>query len=85
MEPEEVRRFAKELKRFNNDVQNRAASLQARFTALGSTWQDQEQEKFSEEFISTMKVLKKFMEISEKHTPFLMRKAQRIEAYLDQR
>lgn len=85
MEPEEVRRFAKELKRFNDDVQNRAASLQARFTALGSTWQDQEQEKFAEEFVATMKVLKKFMEISDKHTPFLLRKAQRIEAYLDQR
>lgn len=85
MEPEEVRRFAKELKRFNDDVQNRAASLQARFVALGSTWQDQEQEKFAEEFVATMKVLKKFMEISEKHTPFLLRKAQRIEEYLDQR
>lgn len=85
MDPEEVRRFAKELKRFNDDVQVRAAALQARFTALGATWQDQEQEKFAEEFITTMKVLKKFMEVSEKQTPFLMRKAQRIEEYLDQR
>ena len=85
MDPEEVRRFAKELKRFNDDIQIKAASLQARFTALGGTWQDQEQEKFAEEFITTMKVLKKFMEVSEKHTPFLLRKAQRIEEYLDQR
>ena len=85
MDPEEVRRFAKELKRFNDDIQVRASSLQARFTALGGTWQDQEHEKFAEEFISTMKVLKKFMEVSEKHTPFLLRKAQRIEDYLDQR
>ena len=37
IDPEEVRRFAKELKRFNDDVQARAGSLQARFTALGST------------------------------------------------
>jgi len=85
IEPEEVRRFAKELKRFNDDVQSRAAALQARFTALGSTWQDQEAEKFAEEFITTMKVLKKFVEVSEKHTPFLLRKAQRIEEYLNQR
>jgi uncharacterized protein YukE len=85
MDPEEVRRFAKELKRFNDDVQTRASSLQARFAALGSTWQDQEHEKFAEEFVATMKVLKKFMEISEKHTPFLLKKAQRIEDYLDQR
>ena len=85
MDPEEVRRFAKELKRFNDDVQVKAGSLHARFTALASTWQDQEAEKFAEEFVTTMKVLKKFMEISEKHTPYLLRKAQRIEEYLDQR
>ena len=85
MNPEEVRRFASELKRFNDDVQGRAAALQARFAALGNTWQDQEHEKFAEDFISTMKVLRKFVEVSEKHTPYLLRKAQRIEQYLDQR
>jgi uncharacterized protein YukE len=85
MDPEEVRRFAVELKRFNEDVQSKASSLQARFAALGSTWQDQEQTKFAEEFISTMKVIKKFVEVSEKHTPFLLRKAARIEEYLTQR
>ena len=85
MDPEEVRRFAKELKRFNDDVALRAQGLQARFSALGSTWQDQEAEKFAEEFITTMKVMKKFVEVSEKHTPYLLRKAQRIEEYLNQR
>ena len=85
MDPEEVRRFAKELKRFNDDVQGKASALQARFSSLSASWQDQEHEKFAEEFITTMKVIKKFTEISEKHTPFLLRKAQRIEEYLDQR
>ena len=85
MDPAEVRRFASELKRFNEDVQQRAAELQARFAALGATWQDQDHEKFAEEFITTMKVLRKFMEVSDKHTPYLLRKAERIEQYLDQR
>ena len=85
MDPEEVRRFAKELKRFNEDVQVRAAALHARFAALTASWQDQEQEKFSEDFLSTMKALRTFMEVSEKHTPFLLRKAARIEEYLAQR
>ncbi len=85
MDPEEVRRFAKELKRFNEDVANKAGSLQARFAALGSSWQDQEADKFAEEFVTTMKVLKKFMEVADKHTPYLLRKAQRIEEYLSQR
>ena len=66
-------------------MQVRAAALHARFNALTASWQDQEQEKFSEDFVVTMKALKKFMEVSEKHTPFLLRKAARIEEYLDQR
>ena len=85
MDPAEVRRFASELKRFNDDVAQKASALQARFSSLGATWQDQEQEKFAEEFLMTMKVLRKFTEVSEKHTPYLLRKAQRIEQYLDQR
>lgn len=85
MNPEEVRRFAAELKRFNTDMQQRASSLQSRFSALGETWQDAEHEKFAAEFLSTMKAIKKFMEMSEQHTPFLLRKAQRIEDYLNQR
>ena len=84
MDPAEVRRFADELKRFNLDLQNRITLLQARFAALGETWQDQEHAKFAEEFRQTMKALLKFMEISSQHTPFLLRKAQRIEEYLSQ-
>ncbi|HEY1173509.1 MAG TPA: WXG100 family type VII secretion target [Verrucomicrobiae bacterium] len=85
MDPAEVRRFAEELKRFNTDLQSRMSSLQARFTALGDTWQDQEHEKFSAEFQQTLKALRKFVETSNQHTPYLLRKAQRIEEYLSQR
>ena len=51
IDPEEVRRFAAELKRFNGDLRERSSSLMSRFTALGETWQDQEQEKFATEFL----------------------------------
>jgi uncharacterized protein YukE len=85
MEPEKVRRFAEELQRFNSDLENRLVLLHARFAALGDTWSDQEHEKFAEEFKQTMKALKKFVELSKEHTPFLLRKAQRIEEYLNQR
>ena len=85
MDPDKVRRFAEELQRFNADLENRMVLLHARFAALGDTWADQEQEKFSEEFKQAMKALKKFVELSKEHTPFLLRKAQRIEEYLNQR
>ncbi len=84
-DPDELRRFAEELKRFNNDIQNSMASLNARFSALGDTWQDQENQKFAEEFKETMKTLRKFVEASNTQGPFLLRKAQRIEDYLKQR
>jgi uncharacterized protein YukE len=84
MDPAEVRRFAEELKRFNLELSDRIALLQARFAALGDTWQDQEHTKFSAEFRDTMKVLKRFIESSNRHTPFLLRKAHRIEEYLEQ-
>jgi uncharacterized protein YukE len=85
MDPEQVRRFAEELKRFNTDLKDKIVSLQARFSALGDTWQDQEHIKFADEFKQTMKALKKFVEVSNQHTPYLLRKAQRIEEYLNQR
>jgi len=85
IDPVEVRRFAEELKRFNQDTQDRLMSLQARFKALGDTWQDQEHIRFSEEFQRTLRALAKFIEISHQHVPFLLRKARRIEDYLAQR
>lgn len=85
VDPNELRRFAEELKRFNGDLQNSLSSLQARFAALSDTWQDQEHAKFAQEFHETMKVLRRFMESSHQQGPFLLRKAQRIEDYLNQR
>lgn len=85
IDPEEVRRFAVELKRFNVDLRDRTSSLMSRFNALGETWQDQEHEKFAAEFLQMMKSAKSFLEAAELHTPYLLRKADRIQQYLDQR
>ena len=85
MDPEQVRRFAEELQRFNRDIQGRMSSLQARFSALSETWQDQEHTKFADEFQQTAKALKKFVDSSEQHVPYLLRKAQRVDEYLKQR
>jgi uncharacterized protein YukE len=85
IDPEQVRRFAEELNRFNSELQGRMSALTARFKSLGDSWQDQEYEKFSEEFLQTMKSLRKFAETSHRFSPYLMRKAQRIEEYLNQR
>jgi len=85
VDPNELRRFAEELKRFNSDLNNSLSSLQARFAALSDTWQDQEHAKFAQDFVETVKVLRRFQESSGQQAPFLLRKAQRIEEYLNQR
>ena len=85
MDPEQVRRFAEELQRFNRDLQARMSSLQGRFSGLSETWQDQEHAKFADEFQQTAKALKKFVDSSEEHVPYLLRKAQRVDEYLKQR
>ena len=85
MDPDEVRRFSEQLKRFTGDLQGQATALQARLHTLGDSWQDQEFEKFSEEFKDTMKALKRFIEASNQYAPYLQRKAQRIEDYLKQK
>ncbi|MGN6385346.1 MAG: WXG100 family type VII secretion target [Verrucomicrobiota bacterium] len=85
IDPEPVRRFAEELQRFNRELQTRMTSLQARFNALRDSWQDQEQAKFTDEFNTTTKTLKRFIELSDQHVPYLLRKAERIEEYLKQK
>ncbi len=85
VDPQELRRFAHDLKKFNGELQAGLGTLGARMGTLQQTWRDQEQQKFQEEFEQTVKVLQKFLKASEIHVPFLMRKADRIDEYLQQR
>ena len=85
VDPEELRRFAQSLKKFNTDVQERITSLNGQSVALGRTWRDQEQKKFAEEFEQQMQVLAWFIELIDRHIPYLVRKAEIIEEYLQQR
>jgi uncharacterized protein YukE len=83
--PEELRRFAQVLKRFNGDLRDSVSALHAQLVGLGETWRDQEHERFRLEFEQTMQVIERFLEASDQHVPILMRKAEHIEDYLHQR
>ena len=85
VDPTELRRFAQDLKRFNDELQTQTKVLHGRLTTLSQTWRDQENTTFAEECEETMKVLSRFTEASELHIPFLVRKAERVEEYLQQR
>ncbi len=85
VDPVELKRFAHHLKQFNGEVRDKVSSLHGHLQALGDTWRDQEQQKFAQMFEETMQVLEMFLESSDQHIPFLLRKAERIEEYLNQR
>lgn len=84
VDPGELRRFAQDLKRFNTQVREQMTVLGARFNELGETWRDHEHAKFAAEFEQTMRTLVRFAESADAHVPFLLRKAEKIEAYLNQ-
>ena len=85
VDPAELRRFAQDLKKFALELQQQNGALNARMATLSQTWRDQEQAKFSEEFDSTVRVLQKFTKAAEQHVPYLLRKADAAESYLNQR
>jgi uncharacterized protein YukE len=85
VDPGELRRFAHNLKQFNTELQNQLSVLHGQLLNLGSTWRDQEHLKFTEEFEHTVLVINRFVEATDEHIPFLLRKAERVEDYLQQR
>ena len=85
VDPEDVRRFAQNLRKFNGEMQERITTLAAQLSALGRTWRDQEHKKFSEAFEEHMRVMARFVEVTEQYVPTLLRKAEIIEEYLQQR
>lgn len=85
VDPGELRRFAQSLKRFNDDLQQQLTVLHGQLAGLGQSWRDREHDKFVEEFEQTMMVVARFVDSANQHIPFLMRKAERIEEYLQQR
>jgi uncharacterized protein YukE len=85
VDPGEVRRFASNLKQFTHELHSQLLVLHGQMVGLGDTWRDQEHEKFAEEFEQTLQVVQRFMEAANQHVPFLLRKADRVEEYLNQR
>lgn len=85
VDPNELRRFAMNLKKFNAELEGGLNALAAQLHGLSVTWRDQEQKKFAEDFEQHLKAIARTMEATNEHVPFLIRKAERIEDYLSQR
>jgi uncharacterized protein YukE len=85
VDPEDLHRFAVDLKRFSSEVQLQISGIHRQFSRLGDTWQDQEHAKFAAEFQHMTSVMAKFVTAADEQVPTLLRKAEAIRRYLEQR
>jgi uncharacterized protein YukE len=82
VDPDDLRQFALKLRKFNVDLRERLAALQHDMSALSETWRDQEHKRFAEQFDEHLKLMARFLELSDRHVPYLARKADQIDEYL---
>ena len=83
--PEELRQFAGRLKAFNDELGEQAGLLAVQLETLSASWRDQENLKFNEEFQQHLRLLAQFIDANNQHIPYLLRKAERLDEYLQQR
>lgn len=81
VDPEQLRNFALQLKRFSGLLGDASMKISQQMQQLAVSWRDQEHMKFSAEFEQEMKQLSRLIETSEKHVPYLLKKAELIEEY----
>ena len=61
-DPEELKRFAQLLKKFNTDLVDQAGGLSGQLESLSVTWRDQENTKFAEQFEQQLKGVARLVE-----------------------
>ncbi|MCA9133519.1 MAG: WXG100 family type VII secretion target [Planctomycetales bacterium] len=82
VDPEQLRQFAAMLKRYTQQVRESTASLTQAQARLADSWRDQEHRKFVEEFEQQLKLVQKLLDASDRHVPYLLKKAEIIDQYL---
>lgn len=84
-DPEEIRRFAMMLKHFQQNMTQQMGAVHGQLNNLGQSWRDKEHDKFAAEFEQAAMAVRRFLEATDQHIPFLLRKADRLDEYLGQR
>lgn len=82
VDPEQLRQFASHLHRFTEDLKERSTALGSQMNQLEQTWRDEQQRKFAGEFAEQMRQMSRLIKMTEQHIPYLLRKAEQIDAYL---
>ena len=79
-DPERMRQFAGNLKRFADTVNIEMSSMKGMLGRLGETWQDQQYEAFVVIFSQAERMLRDFVHETQRTAPLIERDAAAIEA-----
>ena len=82
VDPEQLRQFAAHLHRFTEEMKERSTGLASQMNQLEQSWRDEQHRKFADEFTTQMQQMKRLIQTTEQHIPYLLRKAEQIDAYL---
>lgn len=82
VDPEQLRQFAAMLRRYNQQLRESTQTINSAMARLAESWRDQEQHKFASDFDEQAKMVNRLLEQSEQHIPYLLKKAELIEQYL---
>ena len=83
-DPEQLLRFAAQLQNFQSTVADALSALHGQFASLGETWRDQERQKFEAEYEELEQSVRRFLEATGGHVPYLRSKAEHLHAYQGQ-
>ena len=79
IDSKELRDFASELSRYNQELTSATSHLNANFRRLGETWRDPAYGRFGQEFEQMLANIRRFQKVSEDVIPKLRAKADRVD------
>lgn len=85
VDPEDVLKFAAQLRQHNNDLRNLLSQMNGQLQSLGQTWRDVEYSRFQGDFKNAAMMLSRFADNSDQYAIFLNKKAAKAQEYLQQR
>ena len=82
-DPREIRRFQDALRQFNSEVTAANTRIHSQLNSLGSTWRDQEYQKFSQELETALRAFQNYLQNADGYLSHLNAKAAALESFLD--
>jgi uncharacterized protein YukE len=80
--PEEMRRFARNLNEIADAMQSRKVTTNSQFERLKESWKDPKYAQFEETYLRTLVQIDRFTRAAKIYASFLHRKAAKADVYL---